>query len=284
VPPDIEGRRTEVRYSYTRLAEWRRCRQRYAWKYEERIPTESSPGQIRGKCGHEALAAWYSGKTEQQALGVGLAELKALGHQAAPDRQLMEAVLKRYFAWAKRFDNWEVVAVEEELTGEIGGHSMLGYVDLIVRLKNKKNAGLTIVDHKFQKNGTVEGALLSPQLSMYAELVLQKYGELPDGVLYNVVRTTLGGQAAVTPVVRVPAQLKGIHQTWKEETARQVEEMEAFHKKGAGAPPVYRNQTNNCNWDCPFYGRCLAIDAGEYQLLRRQPSESKDDVRDADGR
>lgn len=251
-----------MRLSFTRLADWRRCRQRYEWKYVQHIDAPSSPGQLRGKAGHSALAAYYGGMPAEQAILAGLVELEELGREGSEDRQLMKAVLERYFRWAKLNDDWRVVAVEQELKGSIGGYDVIGYVDLLVRKLVGGRPRLCIVDHKFQRNAAIEEAILSPQLAMYEELVRQNYGEEPGELIYNIVRTVIGGQAAATPVVRVRAQIKpSRRRLWLHEVIAQAGEMAAFHNGEAAGPRIYRNQTSTCNWDCPFYQRCLVLDS-----------------------
>ena len=248
-----------MKVSQTRLAEWRRCRQRYDWHYVSKIAISPSPGQLRGRAGHAALAAYYEGKTVEQSIGLGLLELLPLGLEGTKDRQLMTAILQRYFQYAKANDNWKVVAVEKELLGRVGRHELQGFVDLLVEIDGE----LVIIDHKFQRNGTVEGTLLSPQLAMYSELVRQNYRREAHKVMYNVVRTTLGGVALATPVVRIPAKIvPARHKLWQQELIAQSDEIERYHKGGEAAPAVYRNQTGNCNWDCSFYQRCLTLDTG----------------------
>lgn len=248
-----------IKYSQTRVGTWRRCRQRYSWKYVDHLPETASDGQKRGRAGHKALERWYSGWAAKIATSAGLAELLDL----PKDVERMRTVLERYYRWATLMDSrdWnKVVGTEVELEGEIDGHRVMGIADLIV----ETNTGLAIVDHKFSANGTLEGALQSPQLSMYGELALQVLGEMPEYLIYNTVRTTVGGQAQTNPVLRYKARIvPERHQLWKDEFGAQMAEIEAFHKGGGEAPRKYRNQTRDCSWDCPFYGRCLALDRGE---------------------
>jgi RecB family exonuclease len=269
-----------MRLSFTRLAEWRRCRQRYAWHYVDNIERPSAAAQIRGKAGHAALAAYYSGAPVDQAILAGLVELEEIGEGVGEERALMKAILARYFQYAKVVDNWTVVAVEQELKGNIGGYEMIGYVDLIVRKHGSTK--LSIVDHKFQRDASIEDVLLSPQLAMYEELVRQNYGEdsLED-LIYNVVRTILGGQAALKPVHRVRAQIRPSRRAlWKDELIAQADEMWRFHTGEAGGPRVYRNQTKNCSWDCAYYQRCLVLDSLDTSEVitetRSQESESNE--------
>lgn len=249
-----------IEFSQSRVGTWRRCRQRYDWKYVQHLPERASEGQYRGRCGHKALEQWYIGTEPAAAVAAGLMEL---GPGQVKDVERMRAILTRYFKWAALMDehDWqEVIGTEVSLHGEIDGHKIMGIADLIVRTKT----GIAIVDHKFSANGTLEGALQSPQLSMYGELALQVLGEMPEFLIYNTVRTTVTGQAMTNPVLRYKARIvPERHQLWKDEFAAQAEEIDAFHKGGAGAPRRYRNQTKDCGWDCAFYGRCLALDRGE---------------------
>lgn len=262
-----------IRFSQTRVGTWRRCRQRYEWKYVDRIPETASDGQKRGRCGHKALELWYRGVEDSACIMAGLLEIA----DQPKDVERMRTILTRYFKWASLMDaqEWsEVLGTEVELTGEIDGQQVMGIADLIVR---HKTGGLAIVDHKFSANGTLEGALQSPQLSMYGELALQTLGEMPDYLIYNTVRTTVGGQAVTNPVLRYKAQIvPERHQLWKDEFGAQMGEIVAFHKGGAEAPRKYRNQTRDCSWDCPFYGRCLALDRGEEYV--EAPAGVRDDL------
>jgi RecB family exonuclease len=268
-----------ITFSHTRLGTWQRCRQRYEWKYIDRLPETASDGQKRGRAGHKALELWYSGQREHEAATVmGLAELDGLPKEA----ERMRIILERYFKWASLMDSasWDkVLGTEVELKGEIDGHEFIGYADLIVQTKT----GIAIVDHKFSASTGTEGALQSPQLSTYGELCLQTIGEMPEKLIYNVVRTTVGGQAATTPVLRYGAAIvPERHQLWREETAAKAAEIAAFHGQGGPKPAKYRSQTKDCSWDCSFYRRCLALDSGkeyrEGEAQGRADLEVEDDV------
>ena len=266
-----------MKLSHTRLHRWRRCRQQYAWYYLQKLPSEPSAGQLRGRAGHSALGAWYHGASDQQAIAMGMVDLQVLGAEGNKDRELMVKILQRYFAWARKFDDWQVLHTEHELQGKIGDHELTSFVDMIVRRKGK----IVVVDHKFQRDKLVEGLLTAPQLSMYSELYRQNYHGEADTVMFNVVRTVLGGDAVLNPVVRTEAQLRPATATlWKKEVLVQAEEIAAFHRGGAGSPAIYRNQTKDCSWDCPFYQTCLGLDRGTISTISKAPPsvEIVDDI------
>src|SRR3982751_3628276 len=153
-----------MEFSQTRLGEWRRCRQRYQWKYVDSIPTASSPGQKRGTAGHRALAFYYGNGQTPNAMSAGMrmALNELAGADLEGDRDLITKILQRYYKYAQVHDvGWKVVAVEKKFVGKIGPYSLQGYIDLLLEIEDE----FVIVDHKFQKDGTVEGALLSTQLA-----------------------------------------------------------------------------------------------------------------------
>lgn len=264
------GDSQEFIYSHTSLSTWRRCRYQFFLKYIEGYRTPTSPGgQMTGLLGHVALAEWYKQPnrygTECQAQRADriateaawtklLEEMEVAGQPVDVDGfEATKYVLQRYYDWARIHDHqWEVIAPEFEFKVKIGAYPIMGFIDLIVKEKDQ----VWLVEHKFYKQVSTTHLDLDPQVSTYMLGALVA-GYNPVGVIYNMVRTTTGPTAEREPVVRRPLyrNQEGLMAKAKE-MVLQMAEMDEFMKEGGR---IYRTETRDCHWSCPYHQVCLSI-------------------------
>lgn len=253
------------KFSHSSLSTWRRCRYKYFLTYIKNYVGPSSAGQQRGTIGHTALGEWYNTGGDDEAALKKASDLTTnieleTGLDLSKDWQDLQFVLLRYFNWARQNDNFEVIAVEQEYTIDIGGIELGGFIDGIVDQKGYK----WILEHKFNKQASTDHIGLDMQVSIYM-LAAQRLGYNPSGCMYNVIRMTQGGIAEREPVLRKLAYrnnegLKVIEY----ELQNQMHELKRFNEEGPAFMKVYRNPTKDCHWDCPFYNACLSLnDSGE---------------------
>jgi len=250
------------KYSHTSMTSYKRCRAQYSWKYVYNYAPKEGTGRIRGSAGHAALATWYregcSEESDEMAMKSAAEVFNVAEKQFQvsldQDWDLMKIILPRYFRWARANDDFEeILAIEQEFSIQIGPHTVIGFIDGVVK---SKNGSIWLLEHKFNKQVSTRNIDLDSQMSLYL-LAAYKLGIDVRGVLYNVIRVAEGGIAAKSPVERrqVFRRSDGLRMI-EAETLVQLDEMAEFHENGGR---VYRNPTANCSWDCSFYGVCLAI-------------------------
>lgn len=252
------------KFSHSSMSTFRRCRVRYKWSYIDNLVTPSGIGQMRGTVGHAVLGQWYKdmGKMSEEQrdynamkLASDMFTIEETNRQASLESEweLMQVILPRYFDWARANDNFsEILDIEYKFEIDIMGTPLIGYIDGIVKIKDS----IWLLEHKFNKQVSMNHIDLDPQMSMYL-LAAYKLGINARGVLFNVIRVAEGGVAAKSPVERrmVYRNLEGLS-TIEMEIEEQIKEMNDFHKNGG---IVYRNPTKDCTWDCSFYDACLLI-------------------------
>lgn len=270
------------RYSHTSLSTFRRCLQRYQWKYVDNHRPLPSLGLVRGSVGHETLASWYLDLDDEKALQVAsnkLAEYEDLLDRDLNDEwDLIALVLQRYFHWARENDNFEVVTTEEEFELQLDENTIIGFIDGIVK---KSDNSIWLLEHKFQKQARTSHLNLDPQVSIYL-WAARKMGYDVRGVFYNVIRMAKGGIAEREPTKRLSVFRNNEGLVYIEkEVSMQMHEMNKFHTTDV---PVYRNPTRDCSWDCGFYDACLALndDGQAKSVLDLIPVETYDDEHEGD--
>jgi hypothetical protein len=154
---------------------------------------------------HHALAHYYKHKRslfnafnewydEQMELfnWTGFHEEKAVDFYA-----LGKAMLETYREFAQEEDKYyEVVAVEDTNTIDIGGLKYTGTIDLLVR--DKRDGKLYPVDHKtYARLFPVEELACESQSRAYPLLVWKKYGELPGAFIFNILRKKIPAEPQI---------------------------------------------------------------------------------------
>lgn len=268
-----------INYSHSRMASWRRCLYRYKLEYVDEYTPEPSVNLMRGSIGHVALASWYSSKTKRadkalKAASDKLFEYERMLNTELPDVwDLMSTVLTRYFQWSLENDNFEeILAVEKRFEFDFHGHNLKGFIDGIVTVDGVN----WLLEHKFYSQARLKHLALDPQVSMYL-YAAREMGYNPRGVLYNVIRVAEGGIAEREPVIRIPTyrNQEGLRVIERELYA-QITAMEQWHS--TKNPPLYRNPTRDCSWDCGFYTVCLSIndDGTSKAVLEKIPKKAYD--------
>lgn len=268
--------------SYTQLKSWRRCRLQYKWRYVDHVPTPPSSGLLTGDAGHQALAVWYGGGTEGQALAAAERVFSTRGKHLPVETlrglsKTLAAVLKRYFVWSTQHDDWRSAVQHVEYKVDLplaGGHRIVGYLDLVLGLDD----GVWIAEHKFVKDARTNHLLLDTQCTTYCALYWMQTAVLPRGVIYNSVRMRPGGIAEQEPALRtqVTRTKEGLELAWQELlwSGQELLRVRERYERGAGGPLTYRNATHDCSWDCSFYRQCCALElTGDYnEALKTQPA------------
>jgi len=243
--------------SHSKMATFRRCLQQFHWKYIDGHYPPSSAGQLRGTCGHAALAIWHVDYDEDKATQAAWDIWESHGFSQNEDWQLLEDSLGRYYPWSREHDKFKLLHAEQEFNihFDVEGTDVKfnGYIDGIVE-ENKK---LWLLENKFYKRMQNANTLfLDQQVSLYM-LASHLLGYEVQGVIYNMVRVADTKIAVTEPVVRqrIYRSSEGLGLI-QNEMLQQVGAMLTYVQKGG---PTYRTPTKDCTWDCSFYRACLGM-------------------------
>lgn len=255
----------DYNFSYTMLANWRRCRYRFWLRYVEKVPDKPGIGQVKGSAGHAALAEWIYSRDEEKALSVAEKTFSdTLTRNGLPFDDFaqsaweeIEEALMRYFPYSLENDRFTHIASELEFNIAYKDHNLRGFIDAIVEYNGQE----WLMEHKFNKRVYTQHLDLDPQVSIYL-LAARLIDFQPVGVFYNIIRMGGGKTAEKEPVVRKllyrnPEGLRAVGL----ELMEQMEEVSAWLENPTH---IYRNPTKDCTWDCPFYRVCLSVeDSGD---------------------
>ena len=195
----------------TERAAFKRCRRR--WKYQslmELVPIAEPRGALwLGTAVHYGLEQYYrDGKdpwvATQEWLDMKLPELHL--EDMWPEERakfndttdLMASILVGYVPFAQEHDDFEIVAVEENLEVHIPGTRVKlgGKIDVLTRRGPKRQ--LWPLDHKTAAQYVDISVLeMDDQMTAYLWLVWQVHGEIPGGALYNELRKKIPAQPEV---------------------------------------------------------------------------------------
>lgn len=158
----------------------------------------SSSGVV-GQAGHEALEAYYNGKTQEEAVQAGYDHIAGVsdteinyGSTGSREKILKEysQAIQFYFEELPEFHS--IIGVEEKILEEIKtvdgqplGLPAKGFIDVLHR---NKLGELEITDHKFVRSytsGDVDDFSKFLQAMFNYHLVLAKHGEAPVRMTFN---------------------------------------------------------------------------------------------------
>jgi len=263
-----------MKVSYSMLATWRRCREKFYLSYVRNIPSPPSMGQARGSAGHAALGAYYMSSSVDPEIAIDCAwdtfdtALPPQTNDSAAQEEFesLEQALRRYFVWAESNDQFQPLETEHHFQVPIGDHVLQGYIDMVVLW----NGSTWLMEHKFNKRVYTNHLGIDPQVSTYL-LGGTLAGLEPAGVIYNIVRMGSGPTAVREPVVRKPLYRnpEGLN-VFAQQLLMQAEEVGRVLDAPKEAN-IYRNQTKDCTWDCPYLSACLAAldDGNPEPVLQR---------------
>lgn len=181
------------------------CPQLYAYRHVLRVPLPVSEPLIRGSLGHVGLAHWYR-------------RLKAWREEEDPDRwyapldamrilaerngpawlallDLATRAVQTYVAHHGSREPLRILAVEEQIATEIGGHRYTQRVDMIAE---RPDGTVIYVDHKFVSrigSKEIDRYTLSGQFLGLRMFGLAREGARFGGVVLNLVGMTGGKEA-----------------------------------------------------------------------------------------
>ena len=193
--------------SYTQLKTWKRCRQKWYYRYVRGLVPKERVKKIElGNYGHALLEAYYKGEDLQQASEKywheqtkDMFQEEMIEYQEVRDQaeQLVERYIKHY---QEKGEEFKVLAVEEHFqvtipttTGRKSMTDLQGVFDLVVE---DDTGELWLVDHKFTSidlDKYEENLVLDEQANYYLWALAELLGDYRavSGIIFNLIRTKL---------------------------------------------------------------------------------------------
>lgn len=188
--------------SYTQLKTWKRCRQKWYYRYVRGlIPKERVKKIELGNYGHALLEAYYKGEDLQQASEnywreqtKDMFQEEMIEYQEVRDQA--EQLVKRYIKhYQEKGEEFKVLAVEEhfQVTIPKSTTDLQGVFDLVVE---DDTGELWLVDHKFTSidlDKYEENLVLDEQANYYLWALAELLGDYRavSGIIFNLIRTKL---------------------------------------------------------------------------------------------
>ena len=86
-------------------------------------------------------------------------------------------------------EEWEVISVEDKFVIDYHGYKISGIADLVLR--HKDTGAIRVIDHKTKSQASLskEMNLYRKQLYLYAYWCKERFGEYPQDVCFNMIKT-----------------------------------------------------------------------------------------------
>lgn len=190
---------SDFRWSFSKLAAYLQCPRSFYLTYiedDKDDAIESFYGQVGTWC-HKLL----EGFAKDEIPAFCLAEEFADGYDAnvtmSPPKfpkNIWQSTYDQCFAYFDQFngfgDEWEVISVEDKFVIRLADqYNVSGIADLVLR--NKDTGAIRIIDHKTKSKSSLskEINLYRKQLYLYAHWCYERFGQWPQDVCFNMIRT-----------------------------------------------------------------------------------------------
>lgn len=293
--------------SYTQQKTLLRCPKKFEYHYIRGIrPQREDDRFLLGRAVHTFLEVYYGaqadGKAAQYAFPVAYAAFDKYikdnfpkDDEAYQQAELADAIVKHYYNWAYRHDDFKVLGTEIPFQIKVANSVWEGKFDGVVEVGGK----YWILEHKTAKTLKADHTLRDQQINVYV-LAARKLDLPVEGVIYNIVRKAVPEKpkvlkngklskslsqnitydsymAAIQELGQDPEyyqdvldQLKNmknpfIHREFvprtlenSREALKDIQQAEALKYAMIQNGIFPRNITKDCSWDCPFADLCLA--------------------------
>jgi len=239
-----------MRLSATKVKMYQTCPQRYRYRYLDRLPGDESGEAARiGLAVHAVLEAagrlvlegWDPGKAAApDCLRSGLAGLMLSGgREAPPPGPIADAAAEILATVAPDLDLSHVEAVEQEISLDLDGVRVIGYVDRI----DRTTTTATVVDYKSGQAPppNAEDLALDPQAGIYLCWARERWPEAELAAVWHYVAQGRMRRVAWSP------ELDGWHRRELRATAAAIQAKAFAPRTG-----------DHCAY-CPWQDRCQAF-------------------------
>lgn len=218
-------------YTWSDLQAYWQCPR--AWAYRRlgfAVPPSSA--MLRGTIVHAALAAFWSGKSECEAM----VDIEAPQELLLEASRLVDRYLQKYGKTA-----WDVEAVEKLFidSSGVGGHP-----DLVA---NWPLRGRIVIDYKTSDHPDIDYLSASPQTDYYAVLIEAVTGKQVDFVFIDIISPEY-----ITRIERKPRKDRGALMLYR------LRELAGIELRDALDDPHF---TYDCR-RCPYLRACKAREEG----------------------
>ena len=189
----------DMTFSHSRLKSYLACP--YGWKlqYIDECAENSQFYSSYGNLMHDILAKYFKGEILRSEMPVEfLARFSTDVRGLRPSAGIVEKYIDAGLSYLKEFSELDlnIIAVEQEVSFNIGEIKMTGFIDLI----GEKDGNLYCIDHKSHdlkpRSGrlkpTVKDIELDEylqQLYLYSKAIKDIYGNFPKELWFNCYRT-----------------------------------------------------------------------------------------------
>ena len=276
------------RVSNSEIQCFKRCRRKWWLSYYRRLePIEKSPtGALKlGNRIHDSLEAYYSPevidpvdvlrKGYEEAIDAVPEEKYYQIEELNKEASLALAMIEGYVEWVAETgidDDYEIIAVEDELSYDLDYIPVTIMGKLDTRIRRRSDGKLLSMDHKTCASfETVTRALeLNEQPMMYQmlERLSQPDGEHVVGGVYNMLRKVKRTGSAKPPFYlreQIYHNDEELRSYWKKlvgilttmyDVVQRLDEGQDHHTV------VYPTPQSTCAWDCEFRAVCPLFDDG----------------------
>jgi hypothetical protein len=183
----------DIKWSFSKLNLYDTCKYAFYLQYIQEQKGINNAFANFGTCCHTVLENYENNKVKVSEL---VDEYKRL-YPTIVDRPFPWNKYKdlnasyyeqglQYFNDFEGFDDWEIIGIEKKVEFQIGEYKFGGYIDLVVRDKNKN---IIIIDHKTKSKLTkAEKNKYLKQLYLYSIPLIEEYGCDPTYLKFNMIR------------------------------------------------------------------------------------------------
>lgn len=249
------------KWSFSRLETYHSCPYSFLLQYmqDPPLPRQGNAWAEYGTLCHALLEEYGNGTLTADSLANEYAKRyeQAVVHNFPPvGKNYAEKAYQQgldYFTAFKGFgEGLEVVSTEEKFEFNIGPYPFVGISDLVLR---KKDTGKLLVwDHKTKSASTMakDRDSYTRQLYIYAEHVFRKYGEYPEEMAFNMLKTQ--------EFIREPFSMDKLNETkqWVEDTIDEI----FFENEWKACTNYFK-----CRYICDVFEHC---EEGQAACSRRK--------------
>ena len=185
------------RWSFSKLASYLQCPYSFYLTYikDEREDEVENYFSQYGSHAHRILEQWANDELP----AFLMADAWRDGYDEAvnmPPPPFPKGMAEKYYNAAVDYfehfngfgDEWEVLSAEKKFVIDIGGYTVSGIADLVLR--NKGTGSLWVIDHKSKSQNSMkkELNLYRKQLYLYAEWCFREFGVYPEKVSFNMFK------------------------------------------------------------------------------------------------
>ena len=244
----------KMTWSFSRVTTFFKCPYKFYLIYIEKVEKRSKFHAEYGAFIHSILEKYFKREfTEQQCLDYYIEnfEEEVISYiKDSTKEKLYMAGIDYFTSLEWKYDDYEILEVEEKARFKIGKYEFIGFIDVLLR--NKNTGEITILDHKTgefpigKKGGILKARAeeyenYKKQLYIYSIYVRDKYGVYPTYLEWNYTRTS--------DVLRLPFEEDELEntKTWVIDSLEQILKEKKFE-------PI-RNYMN-CKMLCDVEDEC----------------------------